>query len=60
MRILVDTLLVLSVIPVVLLKGVLLSHSNIMSTIGGMDDTEVTITKNDSYISYLPMTHIFE
>lgn len=41
-------------------KGVLLSHGNIISTVGGLDDSEVIITKDDFHLSYLPMAHIFE
>lgn len=41
-------------------KGVLLSHGNIISTIGGLDASEVNIGKDDFHLSYLPMAHIFE
>lgn len=41
-------------------KGVLLSHGNIVSTIGGLDSSEVNIGDKDNHLSYLPMAHIFE
>ena len=41
-------------------KGVMLTHNNLCSTIGGVDDGEVTIFHTDVHLSYLPMAHIFE
>ncbi len=41
-------------------KGVMLSHNNLLSTLGGIDDGEISIYSNDVHLSYLPMAHIFE
>mmetsp|Transcript_1600 Transcript_1600/g.2862 ORF Transcript_1600/g.2862 Transcript_1600/m.2862 type:complete len:678 (+) Transcript_1600:91-2124(+) len=39
-------------------KGALITHENIMSAVGGMQD--VPIFPNDRHLSYLPLPHIFE
>ena len=39
-------------------KGALITHDNIMSAVGGLDDIQVLPT--DRHISYLPLPHIFE
>ena len=39
-------------------KGALITHDNIMSTVGGLE--EFTIFPTDRHISYLPLPHIFE
>ena len=41
-------------------KGVLLSHSNIVSTLGGLDGGEFNVLSTDTHLSYLPMAHVFE
>jgi long-chain acyl-CoA synthetase len=41
-------------------KGVLLSHYNITSTIGGLDNEEFSVLPSDVHLSYLPLAHIFE
>lgn len=40
-------------------KGVLLSHSNMMATLGGFSDA-VRIYKNDVFLGFLPLAHVFE
>ncbi|MDH4226768.1 MAG: long-chain fatty acid--CoA ligase [Deltaproteobacteria bacterium] len=40
-------------------KGVVLSHANIISNIKGSLDA-LDITGRDTYLSYLPMAHVFE
>lgn len=39
-------------------KGALITHDNIMSAAGGLD--EIQILPTDRHISYLPLPHIFE
>lgn len=43
-------------------KGVMLTHRNFVSNIGGMNkfDGEFEIRDDDVYISYLPLAHVFE
>ena len=43
-------------------KGVMLTHLNFVSNMGGLDRTEDSDKYNDtdSYISYLPLAHVFE
>ena len=43
-------------------KGVMLTHRNFASNIGGMHhfDGEFAIKSDDVYISYLPLAHVFE
>ena len=39
-------------------KGALITHDNIMSAVGGLDD--IQLLPIDRHISYLPLPHIFE
>lgn len=39
-------------------KGALITHDNIMSAVGGLD--EIQLLPTDRHISYLPLPHIFE
>lgn len=41
-------------------KGVMLSHGNITSTLGGLKGEEFNMLHDDVHLSYLPMAHIFE
>lgn len=41
-------------------KGVMLSHGNITSTLGGLKGEEFNMLHEDTHLSYLPMAHIFE
>lgn len=43
-------------------KGVMLTHRNFVSNIGGMNkfDGEFELKDDDVYISYLPLAHVFE
>jgi long-chain acyl-CoA synthetase len=41
-------------------KGVMLSHGNIVSTLGGLTGEEFNLEHEDMHLSYLPMAHIFE
>ena len=41
-------------------KGVILTHENIIGTITGAVYNNIIFNDTDTYISYLPLTHIFE
>jgi len=41
-------------------KGVMLSHKNIAANIECFKNYEYTVTQSDSYISYLPLSHMYE
>lgn len=42
-------------------KGVMITHKNLLSTVAGAETfLEGLLTKGDSYLSYLPLAHIFE
>lgn len=40
-------------------KGVLLTHQNMMSTMGAFSDS-VTILDDDIFLGFLPLAHVFE
>lgn len=40
-------------------KGVMLSHDNILSVIADMPDI-IPVRENDTYLSFLPLSHVFE
>ncbi|EAX86836.1 AMP-binding enzyme family protein [Trichomonas vaginalis G3] len=41
-------------------KGCVLTHRNIIAGGTGLADSNVSITKSDTYISFLPLAHIYE
>ena len=41
-------------------KGVLCTHQNMVSTIGGCKRTGVSLSPKDVHYSYLPLAHVFE
>lgn len=41
-------------------KGVVLSHGNVAASLGGMLHSEVVLSCDDLYMSYLPLAHSFE
>lgn len=40
-------------------KGVLITHSNMMATLGAFSDA-VTIYDDDVFLGFLPLAHVFE
>ncbi|XP_069474249.1 fatty acid CoA ligase Acsl3 isoform X2 [Ambystoma mexicanum] len=41
-------------------KGVMISHSNLVAGIAGMAERIPSLTKDDTYIGYLPLAHVLE
>jgi len=41
-------------------KGVLITHNNLVSTVGGVLETVPALNSDDVYLSYLPLAHILE
>jgi len=41
-------------------KGVMMTHSNLMSAMAGQFESLPPIHKNDTYIGYLPLAHVLE
>jgi len=41
-------------------KGVLITHKNLVATVGGVIETVPTLSHDDVYLSYLPLAHILE
>jgi long-chain acyl-CoA synthetase len=41
-------------------KGAIISHRNMVSTIAGVSRTHLKILSTDTYISYLPLAHMFD
>jgi long-chain acyl-CoA synthetase len=41
-------------------KGVLITHANLVATVGGVLQAIMPITSDDVYLSYLPLAHILE
>lgn len=41
-------------------KGAMISHKNLIATIGGAEDRLYLMSPSDVYLSYLPLAHVFE